>query len=111
MGMWTGHWSYSFVWTFVPVLSYWGINMIAAEIEQPFGDDVNDLPTHELQRDMNATLVLLSDDPIGRVPKLKPTAEFDTAVLREKHCPVAVPCKWHSGKEPHEHDNDAHRYI
>jgi len=82
----------------VPVLSFWGINMIAAEIEQPFGDDVNDLPTHELQRELNATLLLLLDPPLGRVPQLKPTAILDMRKLREMHFEVAMPSAWQGGE-------------
>jgi len=91
MCMWTGHWFYSFVWTFVPVLSFWGINMIAAEIEQPFGDDVNDLPTHDLQRELNSTLILLVEPDLGRVPHLKSSAEMNVDILRERYCGVEVP--------------------
>lgn len=111
MCMWTGHWAYSFVWTFVPVLSFWGINMIAAEIEQPFGDDVNDLPTHELQKELNATLILLVDPPIGRVPLLKPTAVMDLAKLREAHASYPEPSIWASGSGIKRLEAEAYQFI
>lgn len=43
----------------------------------PFGDDSNDLPTHELQSSMNETLLLLIDPKSGRVPSLRPDAVLD----------------------------------
>lgn len=30
--------------SFFAVLGYWGLNQIAVELENPFGDDENDLP-------------------------------------------------------------------
>lgn len=111
MCMWTGHWTYSFIWTFVPVLSFWGINMIAAEIEQPFGDDVNDLPTHELQKELNSTLILLLEEQLGRVPTLKPNAEMDPRKLREKYCEMPEPSQWQGGSRLEELKKHAYKFI
>jgi len=83
MCSWTGHWVWSFVWTFTPVLSFWCINLIAAEIEQPFGNDSNDLPTHGLQETMNETLILLMNPLSGQVPTLSDKAIQDPLKLNE----------------------------
>jgi len=63
--------------TFVTVLSYWCMNYIASEIEQPFGEDYNDLPIPDMLRDMNRSLRTL----MLREAQMPP--EFD--YQREKH--------------------------
>jgi len=42
--------------TFIVVFSFWCINYIAVELEQPFGDDANDLPLHDMMKDLNISL-------------------------------------------------------
>merc|ERR1719161_577784 len=87
MCSWTSHWFWAFVWTFTPVLSFWCIDLIAGEIEMPFGDDINDLPTHDLQRSMNETLLQLIDPKSGRVPSLRSTAVLDLERLEDLYKP------------------------
>eukprot|EP00439_Symbiodinium_sp_Y106_P057472 s4335_g8.t1 len=41
---------------FVVSTSYWTLFYIAQEIDQPFGEDANDLPVREMQREFNAKL-------------------------------------------------------
>merc|ERR1719498_613105 len=36
--------------SFCAILSYWGLNQIAVELENPFGDDDNDLPLIDMHR-------------------------------------------------------------
>lgn len=45
--------------SFVVIFSFWSINYIATELEQPFGDDANDLPLFEMQHDLNASIMML----------------------------------------------------
>mmetsp|Transcript_104384 Transcript_104384/g.207301 ORF Transcript_104384/g.207301 Transcript_104384/m.207301 type:complete len:547 (-) Transcript_104384:142-1782(-) len=45
--------------SFIVTFSFWSINYIAVELEQPFGDDPNDLPLHEMQADLNKSLIAL----------------------------------------------------
>ena len=40
----------------------WSINLIAIELEMPFGDDPNDLPLLDLQRDYNLSIISLMDE-------------------------------------------------
>merc|ERR1719297_623678 len=47
--------------TFIFVFSFWSINYIAVELEQPFGDDANDLPLREMQEDLNKSIRALMD--------------------------------------------------
>lgn len=61
--------------TFVSILSFWGVNAIAEEIEQPFGDDPNDLPLHELQRDLNRSLWTLLEPMCQQPPEFIFTKE------------------------------------
>eukprot|EP00746_Dinoflagellata_sp_MGD_P022754 gnl/MRDRNA2_/MRDRNA2_15326_c0_seq1.p1 gnl/MRDRNA2_/MRDRNA2_15326_c0~~gnl/MRDRNA2_/MRDRNA2_15326_c0_seq1.p1 ORF type:complete len:536 (+),score=90.38 gnl/MRDRNA2_/MRDRNA2_15326_c0_seq1:148-1755(+) len=72
--MFTLHWFWCLVFAFVPVFCFWCINFIAAEIENPFGDDVNDLPIQEMQESMNKALLLLLDSRTCRVPTLSSSA-------------------------------------
>merc|ERR1739838_338174 len=63
--------SYSRWWagllTFITVLAFWCMNYIASEIEQPFGEDANDLPIPDMMRDMNASLWKLIQ-PLAQTP-------------------------------------------
>jgi len=54
--------------TFVSVASYWSLYYIALEIDQPFGEDRNDLPVREMQKDFNRSLLNLLDDAAQTVP-------------------------------------------
>jgi len=56
---------------FVVVFSYWSINYIATELEMPFGDDPNDLPLHDMQADLNASLITLLQEKAGTCPKFE----------------------------------------
>jgi hypothetical protein len=45
--------------SFLTALSYWGLNAVAIELENPFGEDVNDLPLHELCATLNERILEL----------------------------------------------------
>jgi len=47
---------WAFFQAFVVVMIYWSVHYIAQELEQPFGDDPNDLPIASMQADMNFSL-------------------------------------------------------
>lgn len=53
---------------FVVVFAFWSINYIALELEMPFGDDLNDLPLQDMQRDFNQSIVSLLKPLAGSVP-------------------------------------------
>jgi putative membrane protein len=54
--------------SFIVTFSFWSINYIAVELEQPFGDDANDLPLHDMQIDLNKSLVALLDERAQKPP-------------------------------------------
>eukprot|EP00930_Biecheleria_cincta_P043756 TRINITY_DN30033_c0_g1_i1.p1 TRINITY_DN30033_c0_g1~~TRINITY_DN30033_c0_g1_i1.p1 ORF type:complete len:132 (-),score=19.29 TRINITY_DN30033_c0_g1_i1:224-619(-) len=58
---------------FVIILAFWSIHFIAIELEQPYGDDPNDLPLHDMMTDLNQSLSGLLK-PIALSP---PIYEFD----------------------------------
>merc|ERR1712232_1473391 len=64
------------IFSFVITLSFWGINTIAVELEQPFGDDDNDLPLIDMQSDLNQSLQDLLN-PRATIP---PAFSFDKEV-------------------------------
>jgi len=65
----------SIVWSgiisFVVIFSFWGVHYIGEELEQPFGSDVNDLPIHEMQRDMNSSLREILDSHARHPPDFR----------------------------------------
>eukprot|EP00928_Gymnodinium_smaydae_P043293 TRINITY_DN29039_c0_g3_i1.p1 TRINITY_DN29039_c0_g3~~TRINITY_DN29039_c0_g3_i1.p1 ORF type:complete len:530 (+),score=52.94 TRINITY_DN29039_c0_g3_i1:67-1590(+) len=54
--------------SFVVIVSFWGVNYMAVELENPYGDDWNDLPLHFMQRDMNQSLRSLLHEKAVRPP-------------------------------------------
>lgn len=50
------------VLTFFPVFGVYALNIAAAELEMPFGDDYNDLPLRNFQEEMNSCLLMLLHD-------------------------------------------------
>jgi len=61
------------------VFVFWCLNYIAIEIELPFGDDVNDLPIAEMQKDMNQSLWVL----LEKRAQVPPMFTFDKHVHTE----------------------------
>ncbi|CAE8693390.1 unnamed protein product [Polarella glacialis] len=47
------------VMSFFVTMSFWSLYYIALEIDQPFGEDPNDLPIHKIQQDWNNSLLTL----------------------------------------------------
>merc|ERR1712096_552819 len=67
--MWTDRWYWTAVFTWSSVFGMWSINCIATEIENPFGDDVNDLPTRQIQMQVNRDLLVLLDRRSSHPPE------------------------------------------
>eukprot|EP00931_Biecheleriopsis_adriatica_P111215 TRINITY_DN8557_c0_g1_i1.p1 TRINITY_DN8557_c0_g1~~TRINITY_DN8557_c0_g1_i1.p1 ORF type:complete len:585 (+),score=96.55 TRINITY_DN8557_c0_g1_i1:184-1755(+) len=57
--------------TFMVVGSFWAVIYIAVEIDQPFGDDPNDLPLVEMQKEFNNDLVALLAHSEEDLPSLE----------------------------------------
>lgn len=56
---WTGDSVAAFVFTFLVGMCAFALEMTAAQLENPFGDDANDLPCTTIQNDFNSGLQLL----------------------------------------------------
>lgn len=65
---------YCFVLTFISIVCMKGIDMIAIELENPFGDDPNDLPIATMHAAVNRDLTLLVNPETWTIPQLLETA-------------------------------------
>merc|ERR1712176_825733 len=52
-------WILAPVVSFIPVFASFALNFISIQLEDPFGQDANDLPMHEFQAEMNNCLMML----------------------------------------------------
>mmetsp|Transcript_3459 Transcript_3459/g.8617 ORF Transcript_3459/g.8617 Transcript_3459/m.8617 type:complete len:534 (+) Transcript_3459:105-1706(+) len=50
------------IFSFVPIFGFASLNFIGVELENPFGDDANDLPLEHFQTEMNKCLLMLLHD-------------------------------------------------
>eukprot|EP00929_Paragymnodinium_shiwhaense_P032519 TRINITY_DN18012_c0_g1_i1.p1 TRINITY_DN18012_c0_g1~~TRINITY_DN18012_c0_g1_i1.p1 ORF type:complete len:551 (+),score=139.59 TRINITY_DN18012_c0_g1_i1:178-1830(+) len=69
----------------ITVWGLWGINYIAAEVENPFGDDANDLPVGDMQACFNRSLLTLLH-PLVQVPPLFAFRELNIHVTEPEEC-------------------------
>lgn len=77
--------------TFFVVLGFQGMNEIASELENPFGDDANDLPLVHMHRDFVAGLQSLSN---MQLPHVYQSAFFgENEIKREKKQKIMVDLK------------------
>jgi len=53
------HKAWAAIFTMVPIFGMFSLNLVASELENPFGNDANDLPMAGFQRDMNSSLLML----------------------------------------------------
>lgn len=58
----------------LPVFTMWSLNLIAVEIEGPFGRDKNDIDGSAIQVIMNRDLTMLMRETTSRTPSLSETA-------------------------------------
>jgi len=66
---------------FVVSTAYWTLFYIAQEIDQPFGDDSNDLPVADMQREFNAKLEYFCLPMASQVPNVKMDTDYRLLVL------------------------------
>merc|ERR1711971_39505 len=52
-----GHPLRAFIFAFVSTFCLWSMHYTSLEIEQPYGDDYNDLPLESMQTSLNDSLV------------------------------------------------------
>jgi predicted membrane chloride channel (bestrophin family) len=82
MAVWAPHYVWAGIMTFVSIFCMWGITFIAGELEMPFGDDDNDLPTRQLQEEINHSLLNLLNPEMNATPQLSPNAVLDLQRLK-----------------------------
>lgn len=70
------------LFTFIVVFVLWVLNSIAVEIENPFGNDANDMDCTTLHAEMNTFLLQLMSVEQHRVPLLQPGVELLSKVPR-----------------------------
>lgn len=71
----SGHFSnpvWAFLFAFVPCFGLWSLNLVAIQLENPFGRDQNDLPLDIFQRDMNNCLMMLLQEQADVLPTIHP---------------------------------------
>jgi len=66
----TTNWLIAFCLSFVLVSTMWAISYIAAELEQPFQDNANDLPMKQIHQWMYESLMLRLDTRMHKAPQL-----------------------------------------
>lgn len=76
--------------SFIVPLVFWGVNLIAIELEMPFGDDANDLPMHEMQINFNDMLKSLFGDQARHPPVFTFDAAHHTHFRRDRQRRVSL---------------------
>lgn len=79
--MWVDEWVWAGVFCFIQVFILWSLNAIATEIEDPFGEDLNDLDGSQMQQEFNEHMLLLLQPSTKRTPLLSADAVLDHEVL------------------------------
>merc|ERR550532_2898610 len=74
---------------FIAILAFWSLNYIAAEIEHPFGEDLNDLPVADMLKDMNRSLRALLLEQTQNPPKFTPPRGSLSYRVSMRACNVA----------------------
>lgn len=84
---------------FFVTLSFWCLIYIALELDQPFGDDDNDLPVREIQRDFNQSLLNLLDPLAQTVPIYHVSGGAWLATVSKSNVTLTTLCDKHQHKE------------
>eukprot|EP00450_Noctiluca_scintillans_P036165 CAMPEP_0194539700 /NCGR_PEP_ID=MMETSP0253-20130528/79723_1 /TAXON_ID=2966 /ORGANISM="Noctiluca scintillans" /LENGTH=385 /DNA_ID=CAMNT_0039386003 /DNA_START=91 /DNA_END=1245 /DNA_ORIENTATION=+ len=71
---WTERVEWALIFTFVTIFVIWSLHFIAGEIENPFGDDLNDLNMGEMQQSVNQGLCALVSRTTQETPFLRVAA-------------------------------------
>jgi len=67
---WTSSPVWAFIFSFIMVFTYWSLNTIAINLENPFGTDDNDMDFAEMQHEMNKHLTVLLSPSSSHLPSL-----------------------------------------
>lgn len=74
-GLLLPQWYWAPTLTFTAVFSMTSLNLVAAEIERPFGDDANDLPMGGMMKFMNRTLLMILSAPLPTFEEMQAASE------------------------------------
>jgi len=77
---------YAFIFTVIPVFGLNAMNLVAIELEMPFGKDDNDLPLDEFQDHMNNSMLMLICDESDIVPHINRFAGQDFYAIKARIC-------------------------
>eukprot|EP00443_Scrippsiella_acuminata_P077615 CAMPEP_0115379490 /NCGR_PEP_ID=MMETSP0271-20121206/4559_1 /TAXON_ID=71861 /ORGANISM="Scrippsiella trochoidea, Strain CCMP3099" /LENGTH=398 /DNA_ID=CAMNT_0002802695 /DNA_START=196 /DNA_END=1389 /DNA_ORIENTATION=- len=94
MCTWTVAWPWTFSFCFISVLFLWSLNAVACELENPFGEDPNDLDALHAQNHLNQRLLLLLRPSTFRTPKLSEQATLYEMKLVEAHTKSSLSDVW-----------------
>lgn len=67
---WSSSWYSALIFSFVQVFVLWNLNFIAVELENPFGQDDNDIDARAMQNELNEHLKMLVSVEAVRLPTL-----------------------------------------
>eukprot|EP00747_Dinoflagellata_sp_TGD_P129851 gnl/TRDRNA2_/TRDRNA2_174750_c1_seq2.p1 gnl/TRDRNA2_/TRDRNA2_174750_c1~~gnl/TRDRNA2_/TRDRNA2_174750_c1_seq2.p1 ORF type:complete len:517 (+),score=63.43 gnl/TRDRNA2_/TRDRNA2_174750_c1_seq2:84-1634(+) len=81
---WTQTSGHAGLLVFLQVFVLWSLTFIAKELEQPFGDDDDDLNVEEVQKNLNARLLLLLHPAAQHMPRIRETYATSHAALCRK---------------------------
>jgi len=71
------HKVWAFIFTFVPIFGMFSLNFTASQLENPFGNDDNDLPLVDFQEEMNASLLMLLHANSDHIATVSSKCTFD----------------------------------
>eukprot|EP00929_Paragymnodinium_shiwhaense_P041242 TRINITY_DN2142_c0_g4_i1.p1 TRINITY_DN2142_c0_g4~~TRINITY_DN2142_c0_g4_i1.p1 ORF type:complete len:597 (-),score=173.76 TRINITY_DN2142_c0_g4_i1:137-1927(-) len=94
------------IFTFMPVFGLHSLNAVAIELENPFGDDDNDLPLDHFQDEMNSCLMMLLQDDADLIPGVKKTCTKNYSDLKQKLLEAEDPAEEIEVPEPEEAADD-----
>eukprot|EP00747_Dinoflagellata_sp_TGD_P168843 gnl/TRDRNA2_/TRDRNA2_196190_c0_seq1.p1 gnl/TRDRNA2_/TRDRNA2_196190_c0~~gnl/TRDRNA2_/TRDRNA2_196190_c0_seq1.p1 ORF type:complete len:404 (+),score=79.91 gnl/TRDRNA2_/TRDRNA2_196190_c0_seq1:124-1212(+) len=104
---WVKHWAWVMAFTFIQVFILWSLNAIAKEIENPFGDDDNDIELARQQEEFNERLLLLLAPWTTKTPGLAMDRVVLEHAVLEHDTPAHFGAVWESLKETLELDASA----
>lgn len=82
------------VFSFLATFILWTLNTTATELENPFGEDDNDLHTEEMQTEMNRRYLTLLWPQASRIPTLSKWAILDEAALHHPQSMMSLQDVW-----------------
>eukprot|EP00403_Amphidinium_massartii_P013821 CAMPEP_0178407026 /NCGR_PEP_ID=MMETSP0689_2-20121128/19216_1 /TAXON_ID=160604 /ORGANISM="Amphidinium massartii, Strain CS-259" /LENGTH=638 /DNA_ID=CAMNT_0020028087 /DNA_START=29 /DNA_END=1942 /DNA_ORIENTATION=+ len=82
---WVSHAVWAAVFCFIQVFILWSLNLIAIEIDNPFGRDMNDIDASRMQKEINTHLTLLVMPSTERTPKLLRNGSWENSTNSNPH--------------------------